>query len=57
MASDTISGTNQILWRNSSANYLHSQALDSSWGWRRSSGTFDPLSSGGLALLSDFGLR
>ena len=57
LAAETISGVNQVLWRNNSANFLHSWALDSSWGWQSSSGTFDPLSSGGRALLSDFGLR
>ena len=56
MAADTIRGTNQLLWHNNSANDLHSGALDPSWGWQSSSGTIDPLSSLGRALLSDFGL-
>jgi hypothetical protein len=57
MAAETIAGVNRILWRNNRANFLHSWALDSSWGWQNSSGIFDPLSSGGRALLSDFVLR
>jgi hypothetical protein len=56
MAAEAIAGVNRILWRNNSANFLHSWVFDSSWGWQSSSGSFEPLSSGGRALLSDFGL-
>jgi len=48
LAAETIAGVNRILWRNNSANFLHSWALDSSWGWQSSSGTIDPSPAGAV---------
>jgi len=38
MAAETIAGTNQILWRNNTANVLHLWSLDANWTWQSSSG-------------------
>ena len=46
LAAESIDGTNKILWRNNVGNYLHTWALNSSWGWQASEGSF-PLSSPG----------
>jgi hypothetical protein len=56
LAADTINGSNQILWRNNAANFLHTWILDSNWGWQTSAGSFNPASAEGLALLTQFGL-
>jgi hypothetical protein len=56
LAAETIAGVNQILWRNNTAKYLHVWNLDANWNWQSSRGVIDPLSSGGIALIADFGL-
>jgi hypothetical protein len=44
MAADTISGVNQILWRNNTSSFLHLWSLDANWNWQSSSGS-DPFNS------------
>jgi hypothetical protein len=39
LAAETIAGTNQILWRNNTANFLHLWSLDTNWNWQSSSGS------------------
>jgi hypothetical protein len=39
VAADTIAGTNQILWRNNTYNFLHLWNLDTNWNWQSSSGS------------------
>jgi hypothetical protein len=56
IAADTIGGVNQLLWRNNSANLLHTWSLDANWNWTSANGTFAPTSAEGLALLNQFGL-
>jgi hypothetical protein len=38
VAAETIAGTNQILWRNNTANFLHLWTLDANWTWQSASG-------------------
>ncbi len=38
IAADTISGNNQILWRNNTSSFLHLWSLDANWNWQSSSG-------------------
>jgi hypothetical protein len=38
LAAETNAGTNQILWRNNTANILHLWSLDANWNWQSSSG-------------------
>jgi hypothetical protein len=38
LAADTITGTNQILWRNNTSSFLHLWSLDANWNWQSSSG-------------------
>ncbi|MFZ9753417.1 MAG: CARDB domain-containing protein, partial [Cyanobium sp.] len=38
IAADTIGGTNQLLWRNNDANFLHTWTLDNTWSWQSSGG-------------------
>ena len=39
LAADTISGTNQILWRNNTSSFLHIWNLDPNWNLQSSSGS------------------
>jgi len=34
IAADTITGTNQILWRNNTSSFLHTWSLDVNWNWQ-----------------------
>ncbi len=38
LAAEKIAGTNQILWRNNTASFLHTWSLDANWNWQASSG-------------------
>ena len=38
LAADTISGNNQILWRNNASNVLHLWSLDANWTMQSASG-------------------
>jgi hypothetical protein len=38
VAAEMIAGTNQILWRNNTSNFLHTWSLDAIWTWQSSSG-------------------
>jgi len=38
VAAEMIAGTNQILWRNNTSNFLHTWSLDANWNWQASSG-------------------
>jgi len=40
LAIDTIGGVNQLLWRNNTANFLHTWTLDANWNWTSSGGAF-----------------
>ena len=44
MAADTITGINQILWRNNTYSFLHLWNLDTNWNWQSSSGA-DPFNT------------
>jgi hypothetical protein len=39
LAADTISGVNQILWRNNTSNFLHIWSLDANWNLQSASGS------------------
>jgi hypothetical protein len=39
IAADTISGVNQILWRNNTSSFLHIWSLDANWSLQSSSGS------------------
>lgn len=54
LAAEKINGVNQILWRNNTANFLHTWTLDASWNWASSYGTINPSSAEGWALESSF---
>jgi hypothetical protein len=44
VAAEMIAGTNQILWRNNTSNFLHLWSLDANWTWQASSGA-DPFNT------------
>ena len=44
VAAEMIAGTNQILWRNNTSNFLHTWSLDANWTWQSSSGA-DPFNT------------
>jgi hypothetical protein len=44
VAAEMIAGTNQILWRNNTSNFLHTWSLDAIWTWQSSSGA-DPFNT------------
>jgi hypothetical protein len=54
LAAETISGVNQILFRNNTGNFLHTWTLDSNWSWTNSIGTIAPSSAQGWDLESSF---
>jgi hypothetical protein len=54
LAAETLGGVNKILFRNNSANFLHTWTLDASWSWQASSGAIDPSSSQGQSLIAQF---
>jgi len=54
LAAETIAGSNQILFRNNTFNYLHTWSLDSNWAWTNSFGTITPSSAQGWDLESSF---
>jgi alkaline phosphatase D len=56
LAAETIDGKNQILWRNTIANFLHVWTLDASWTWQSSYGSINPLSPAALGLEASFQL-
>jgi hypothetical protein len=38
LAAEKIGDTNQILWRNNTASFLHTWSLDANWNWQASIG-------------------
>ena len=54
LAAETIGGSNQILFRNNTFNYLHTWTLNSHWNWTASFGTINPSSAQGWDLESSF---
>ena len=40
LAAENIDGTNQILWRNNTSDFLHLWSLDNNWTWQSSSGYY-----------------
>jgi len=38
LASETVNGVNQVLWKYNDGNYLHLWSLDSNWNWQSSTG-------------------
>jgi len=38
LASETVNGVNQVLWKYNDGNYLHLWTLDSNWNWQSSTG-------------------
>ena len=54
LAIDTIGGVNQLLWRNNTANFLHTWTLDANWNWTSSGGAFALNANESLALESSF---
>jgi hypothetical protein len=56
LGAETLGGVNQVLFRNNSANLLHTWTLDANWNWTASGGLFSPSSTAGIALQGSFGL-
>ncbi|WP_338422936.1 hypothetical protein [Anabaena sphaerica] len=38
LAAETVSGVNEVLWKNVAENYLHIWRLDNNWNWVSSEG-------------------
>ncbi|NCR49967.1 MAG: hypothetical protein GPJ12_13550 [Microcystis aeruginosa S11-01] len=38
LASETVNGVNQVLWKYNDGNYLHLWSLDNNWNWQSSTG-------------------
>jgi hypothetical protein len=56
LAAETVNGSNQVLWNNTSVNRLHVWSLDSNWNRTSSGGLIDPNSNDGYTLESQFNL-
>jgi hypothetical protein len=40
LGAETVAGVNQVMWKNTSENYLSLWQLDSNWNWTASSGSW-----------------
>ncbi|MFN9629860.1 MAG: S8 family serine peptidase [Cyanobacteriota bacterium] len=54
LAAETIGGTNQMIWKNTSANYLSLWTMDSNWGWISTTGEWGLTSAGALLQENNF---
>lgn len=54
LATETVGGKNQILWRNNTSNFLHVWNLDANWRWQSSYGTIAFNSNDAFALEASF---
>lgn len=55
LAAETLSGINQMIWKNISGNYLSLWTMDSNWSWISSTGEWGLHSPGALLQESNFG--
>ena len=56
IATETVNGDNQVLWKNVSGNYLHIWHLDSNWNWVSSEGNWGLNSAEALTQETVFGI-
>jgi predicted outer membrane repeat protein len=56
LAAETVNGNNQVLWKNTSGNYLHIWNLDSNWNWVSSEGQWALNSAEALGKEAIFGV-
>jgi hypothetical protein len=56
IAAETVTGNNQVLWKNVSGNYLHIWHLDNNWNWVSSEGAWALNSSEAWGKESVFGI-
>jgi hypothetical protein len=54
LAAETIGGSNQMIWKNVSGNYLSLWTMDSSWGWISTTGEWGLTSAGALLQENNF---
>ncbi|MEB3334912.1 MAG: S8 family serine peptidase [Cyanobacteriota bacterium] len=54
LAAETIGGANQMIWKNTSANYLSLWTMDSNWGWLSTTGEWGLTSAGALLQENNF---
>ncbi|MFO0171030.1 MAG: hypothetical protein ACK51W_00890, partial [Aphanizomenon sp.] len=56
LATETVNGDNQVLWKNVSGNFLHIWHLDSNWNWVSSEGNWGLNSAEALTQETNFGI-
>ena len=56
LATETVSGVNQVLWKNVAGNFLHIWHLDSNWNWVYSEGQYALSSADALTQETNFGI-
>ncbi|MTJ48440.1 pre-peptidase C-terminal domain-containing protein [Dolichospermum sp. UHCC 0259] len=56
LATETVNGDNQILWKNTAGNYLHIWHLDNNWNWVSSEGQWALNSPEALTQETKFGI-
>ncbi|MDB9436099.1 DUF4347 domain-containing protein, partial [Dolichospermum lemmermannii CS-548] len=56
IATETVNGDNQVLWKNIPGNYLHIWHLDSNWNWVSSEGNWGLNSAEALTQETKFGI-
>jgi hypothetical protein len=56
LATETVNGVNQVLWKNIPGNYLHIWRLDNNWNWVASEGVWALNSAEALTQETNFGI-
>lgn len=56
LAAETFSGVNQMLWKNTSGNYVSLWTMDSGWNWLSSAGEWGMNSAGAMLQEVNFGV-
>ena len=56
LAAETVNGDNQVLWKNTTGNYLHIWHLDNNWNWVSSEGAWGLNSAEALIQETNFGI-
>ncbi|MDM3863169.1 MAG: bluetail domain-containing putative surface protein, partial [Aphanizomenon gracile PMC644.10] len=56
LATETVNGVNQVLWKNVPGNYLHIWRLDNNWNWVSSEGAWALNSAEALTQETNFGI-
>jgi hypothetical protein len=56
IATETVNGDNQVLWKNTDGNYLHIWHLDNNWNWVSSEGNWGLNSAEALTQETVFGI-